>query len=153
MSLVRRSLPPTRSAAQGRIGDTRIAPKVPSAHVTPLVLSGSRFQLHEGAHRLRQLLRHRHHRDCGAFAPLRESLVASAQTNLHLPGGRENLRRLPLAAVEVGTYRRMVAVVPGGFHENPPYALPVLVMLPRRSLLPLEYSLGTKPTKAANSWA
>jgi hypothetical protein len=41
MSLVRRSLPPTKRAAEGRIEVPRIAPKVPSAHVTPKLQAAS----------------------------------------------------------------------------------------------------------------
>lgn len=61
MSLMRRSCLPTNSAAEGHIGDTRIAPKVPSAHITPYELCGGGTRFHEGAYRLRELPHHCHH--------------------------------------------------------------------------------------------
>lgn len=119
---MRRSLSPTSSAAEGRIELPRVAPKVPSAHITPVMLGGSRFQLHEHTHHLCELPGHRHHSDGRAFPPLREPLVVSMEKNLHLPGDGKNLRRLLLAAaIEVGPHGRMVAIVPGSFHEHSPH--------------------------------
>src|SRR5680860_140243 len=77
MSLVRRSLPPTKRAAKGRKEVPRIAPKVPSAHVTPQALGGLDLEAHEVPDSPGKLSGHGHGGHRGALAPPGEPLVAA----------------------------------------------------------------------------